>query len=113
MELKATSIAPILGALLLTACAFATPMNISGNPAFLIECNGALNSLSTCIRKANSVCPYGYELAGGREQPQGIGSVIVTPGMGSVVQGVSRSIVVICNPEHEQEEQADDRYQPV
>lgn len=83
----------------LTACATATPIN-TGNDrkAFLIDCSGSGNALSACIKKANLVCPNGYDIAGSKEEMQGGRSVIYNPVLGtaSVIQNVDRNLVVVC-----------------
>lgn len=81
------------------ACATATPINTgSERQSYLIECSGAANQMSSCIKKANSLCPRGYEIAGASEAPQNMASVIVDPNLGTVtaLQGVDRRLVVAC-----------------
>ena len=83
----------------LFACASATPINTGdGRQAYLIECPGAANSMSNCIRKANAVCSAGYDIAGASESPQGMASAILDPNLGTVcaIQGVDRGLVVLC-----------------
>ena len=92
-------LAVLATAVILGGCATATPINTgSGQQAYLIECPGSGNSMSNCVKKANSVCPTGYNIAGSREQAQGSGSVIYNPALQtmSVVQNVSRNLVVQC-----------------
>lgn len=80
-------------------CATATPINTgTGRSVFLIECPGAANSMSACVKKANELCPAGYSVSGSSESPQGVGSVFVNPALGTAtaIQGVERRLVVEC-----------------
>lgn len=48
--------------LLLSACVSATEMrDAKGKKQIFIECNGTVNSLSNCYKKAAEVCPSGYK----------------------------------------------------
>jgi hypothetical protein len=49
---------------LLTGCATATPLNTGTGKQFLIECDGMAVPISTCYKKANTVCPNGWDQVG-------------------------------------------------
>lgn len=81
------------------SCATATPINTGAErQSYLIECSGEANQMSSCIKKANSLCPRGYEIAGSSEAPQNTAAVFVNPNLGTVtaVQGVDRRLVITC-----------------
>ena len=69
----------LVAGLLLVSCAQATPISPgSGVRSYYIECNGELNRMSTCIKKANKVCPSGYRIDSSSQA------------------GVQRTLVVTC-----------------
>lgn len=62
----------LLVAGLLVGCATATEIRgPDGQSAMLIECPGAANTMATCVKKANEVCPDGYTIAGSTEGSSG------------------------------------------
>jgi hypothetical protein len=88
----------LLVLVLLSACAQATPINIGdGRQAYLIECPGAYNKLSTCVKKANELCPSGYDIAGSSQTSTGGGVITANQYYATVTpSGVERSITVVC-----------------
>lgn len=84
---------------LLYACATATPVNTgTDQKSYYIECSGGMNTMSSCIKKANSICPHGYNIAGAQEQQQGGGALVYNPNINSVsaIQNVSRNMAITC-----------------
>ena len=59
----------------------------------LIECNGTANSIATCYEKANELCPGRYSVL----DAQQINGPIIA-GQFGVTQGVSRQLMVQCQP---------------
>ncbi len=43
-----------------------------GARTYLVECHGMVQSISSCIRRANELCPAGYDVLGRREDVQGV-----------------------------------------
>jgi hypothetical protein len=54
----------ILLCVFLYGCATATPLKTGSGNQFLIECDGAAVPISTCYKKANTVCPNGWDQVG-------------------------------------------------
>ncbi|ATG74526.1 hypothetical protein AN401_12240 [Zobellella denitrificans] len=87
----------LLGVALINGCATATPINTGGpRQAYYVDCSGG--TMSSCIEKANSVCPRGYDIAGAQEQPEGRASVLYNPyyGVATSTQHMTRTMTVIC-----------------
>jgi hypothetical protein len=87
----------IIFCVVLTGCATATTINgPDGQQAQLIECNGAMLTISSCFKKANDVCPAGYALLQNSESQ---GSPVTTFGAYGLYSAspTYRQIIVRCN----------------
>ena len=59
----------LAAALICSGCATSTPINTGGaQQSFLIECDGSAIPLSVCVKKANEVCPTGYDILDRRRE---------------------------------------------
>lgn len=84
----------IILCLLLQGCATATPLNTGDGNQFLIECDGAGVPISTCYKKANAVCPNGWDMLNtdGKIIPMGT----ATPDIAYIGAYQQKSITVQC-----------------
>lgn len=48
--------------IVLSGCATATPLKTGNGNQYLIECDGSAVPISTCYKKANTVCASGWDL---------------------------------------------------
>lgn len=80
--------------LLLTGCATATPLNTGTGKQFLIECDGMAVPISTCYKKANAVCPSGWDQVGKDGALIPVGTA--TPDVAYVGTYQQKSITVQC-----------------
>ncbi len=82
--------------LLLTGCASSSLMyGADGEQQYNIECNGSLNPMSTCYKKALKLCPNGYYLTDQQKTVDGP-FVFGGPMHASMGQRVSKSITIKC-----------------
>jgi hypothetical protein len=79
---------------LLTGCATATPLKTGNGNQFLIECDGAAVPISTCYKKANAVCPTGWDQVGKDGAVLPVGTVTADVAYIGVMQ--QKSITVQC-----------------
>lgn len=80
--------------LVLTGCATATKLNTGNGNQFLIECDGMAVPISTCYKKANAVCPKGWDQVGKDGVLIPIGTA--TPDVAYVGTYQQKSITVQC-----------------
>jgi hypothetical protein len=86
----------VVGFLVLASCTSATEINGPNGQTFsLIECNGAVRTISSCYEKANEICPTGYIVLDTSEMPSSFVSVTQY----GIIQGVERKIIVQCSNE--------------
>ncbi len=53
----------VFGILCLAGCTTATPTVLpDGSKGVMIDCNGDINSMSSCFKKAGEMCPAGYDI---------------------------------------------------
>lgn len=80
--------------LALSGCATSTSM---GGRTHMVECNGAMQPMANCFKKAAQICPRGFDMApveysggmaGGAFDPYG--------SMSTSLGGVHKSIIVEC-----------------
>lgn len=78
----------------LIGCATSTPL---GGNNHVIECNGAMQPMASCFKKAAQVCPRGFDLAP-LEHSGGMAGGVIDPvgGFGTALSGVHKSIIVEC-----------------
>jgi hypothetical protein len=84
----------IILCVLLYGCATATPLNTGNGKQFLIECDGMAVPISTCFKKANAVCPSGWDMISTDGKIIPVGSA--TPDVAYVGAYQQKSITVQC-----------------
>ncbi len=86
----------MVGALIsvLAGCATSTPL---GGNNHVIECNGAMQPVAACFKKAAQVCPRGFDLAPLEHSGGMLGGVVDQGGgFGTALSSVHKSIIVSC-----------------
>lgn len=90
----------LCGLLALGSCATAT--RIAGHNAYMIECPGLAMSMGTCLKKANEVCPNGYNVVGGSQNAYQTSTAQLYAnqyygyGYGGSMPYIERTLVVAC-----------------
>lgn len=88
-------IAIVLGAAALAGCATADKYTTAdGRTAYLISCDGAVQTIGACYSKAEEVCKGGFEVASRTERSSPVGTF--SPYGASIGTAESRNIEVIC-----------------
>jgi hypothetical protein len=98
MDLKIVTVS-ILGILGLASCTTATPTVLpDGSKGVMIDCNGDVNSMSSCFKKAGEVCPAGYDILNqGQESTPVFGGSGTATGFGMYGGAiVHRNLMVHC-----------------
>lgn len=70
-----------------------------GQKLWFIQCPGSLNTMGSCMQRANVLCPAGYVLIDQSETTSGsFGTASVNPAGGTAIggQGVSRYMRIRC-----------------
>lgn len=71
----------------------------AGQKLWFIQCNGSLNTMGSCMQRANVLCPNGYTLIDQSEATAGsFGTATVNPAGGTAIggHGVSRYMRIRC-----------------
>lgn len=88
-------ILPILSALALTACVSVEPYTApDGRTAYLIECNGGLQSMAACMNKASELCKGPYDVLNRDQSTAAVGAI--TNGTGTISAAKFRTLEVAC-----------------
>lgn len=67
-----------------------------GRSGWAINCDGAAVSITACYNRASALCPKGFDPISQNQQNSG-GTVVANPwGGATIIQGVSRTLMVAC-----------------